>query len=58
MIASHQQIVVALTTLRPGAQWHLVGDEFDSNEPINLEWLDENQSRPTDQEIFESIPAE
>jgi hypothetical protein len=58
MIASHIQIVQALASLRPGAQWHLVGDEFDSSEPINLEWLDENQSRPTDQEIFESIPAE
>jgi hypothetical protein len=33
----------ALLSLRPGAQWNLIGD--------NLEWLDTEQTRPTDAEI-------
>jgi len=33
----------ALLSLRPGAQWVLRGDE--------LEWLDQNQTQPTDAEI-------
>jgi hypothetical protein len=33
----------ALQSLRPGAQWALHGGE--------LEWLDQNQTRPTDAEI-------
>jgi hypothetical protein len=33
----------ALVSLRPGAQWVLRGDD--------LEWLDQNQTRPTDAEI-------
>jgi hypothetical protein len=35
--------VNALQSLRPGAQWVLRGDE--------LEWLDANQTQPTDAEI-------
>jgi hypothetical protein len=35
--------VDALLSLRPGAQWVLRGDD--------LEWLDQNQTRPTDAEI-------
>jgi hypothetical protein len=33
----------ALQSLRPGAQWVLRGDD--------LEWLDQNQTQPTDAEI-------
>jgi hypothetical protein len=33
----------ALQSLRPGAEWVLRGDE--------LEWLDQNQTQPTDAEI-------
>jgi hypothetical protein len=33
----------ALQSLRPNAQWSLIGDR--------LEWLDENQTQPTDAEI-------
>jgi hypothetical protein len=33
----------ALQSLRPGAEWVLRGDD--------LEWLDQNQTRPTDAEI-------
>jgi hypothetical protein len=32
----------ALQSLRPNAQWSLIGDR--------LEWLDENQTQPTDAE--------
>jgi hypothetical protein len=35
--------VYALQSLRPGAEWVLRGDE--------LEWLDQNQTQPTDAEI-------
>jgi uncharacterized small protein (DUF1192 family) len=37
----------ALLSLRPGAQWTLRGDE--------LEWLDTEQTRPTDAEIAAEI---
>jgi uncharacterized small protein (DUF1192 family) len=39
--------VDALQSLRPGAQWILCGDE--------LEWLDTEQTRPTDAEIAAEI---
>jgi len=35
--------VKALQSLRPGAEWVLRGDD--------LEWLDQNQTQPTDAEI-------
>jgi hypothetical protein len=37
----------ALLSLRPGAEWVLRGDD--------LEWLDQNQTRPTDAEISNEI---
>jgi hypothetical protein len=37
----------ALQFLRPGAEWVLRGDE--------LEWLDQNQTQPTDAEISNEI---
>jgi hypothetical protein len=37
----------ALHSLRPGAQWVLRGD--------NLEWMDTNQTKPTEAEIAEEI---
>jgi hypothetical protein len=37
----------ALQSLRPGAEWVLRGDD--------LEWLDQNQSRPTDAEIAAEV---
>ena len=33
----------AIASLRPNAQWNLVGND--------LEWLDQNQTQPTDAEI-------
>jgi hypothetical protein len=35
--------VDALQSLRPGAEWNIRGDD--------LEWLDQNQTQPTDAEI-------
>jgi uncharacterized small protein (DUF1192 family) len=37
----------ALLSLRPGAEWVLRGDD--------LEWLDQNQTQPTDAEITAEI---
>jgi hypothetical protein len=37
----------AIQSLRPGAEWVLRGDD--------LEWLDQNQTRPTDAEIAAEI---
>ena len=37
----------ALQSLRPGAEWALRGDD--------LEWLDANQTRPTDSEIAAEV---
>ena len=37
----------AITLLRPGAQWVLRGDE--------LEWLDTNQTQPTEAEITAEV---
>lgn len=41
-------IAKALTTLRPGAQWVLRGDTYEG-----LEWLDTEQTKPTEQELTE-----
>jgi|SaaInlStandDraft_4_1057021.scaffolds.fasta_scaffold111576_2 hypothetical protein len=37
----------ALETLRPGSEWTIRGDE--------IEWLDETQSQPTDEEVANEI---
>ena len=39
-------IVEALESLRPGARWSLDGDTYEG-----LEWLDEIQSKPTEEEV-------
>jgi hypothetical protein len=36
----------AINSLRPGAQWHLIGTDYDG-----LNWLDEDQTKPTKQEV-------
>jgi hypothetical protein len=36
----------AINSLRPGAQWHLIGTEYEG-----LNWLDEDQTKPTKQEV-------
>jgi hypothetical protein len=39
-------IVNAIVSLRPNAQWNLIGDEYSG-----LEWLDEVQTKPTEEEL-------
>jgi hypothetical protein len=39
-------IVNAIVSLRPNAQWNLNGDEYSG-----LEWLDQNQTKPTEEEL-------
>lgn len=41
-------IAKALTLIRPGAQWVLRGDTYEG-----LEWLDTEQTKPTEQELTE-----
>lgn len=43
-------IPAALTSLRPGAQWVHRGTDH-----IGIEWLDQNQQRPTNEEIDAEI---
>ena len=40
-------IAQALMNLRPGAQWKVVGDE--------IEWLDQEQTKPSKEEIYAEI---
>ena len=40
----------ALQSLRPGAQWSI-----DSNEYSTLNWLDESQTKPTEEEVKAKI---
>ena len=40
----------ALMSLTPGAQWVLRGDGY-----TGLEWLDENQTQPTEEECLDEI---
>ena len=39
-------IPVALQSLRPNAQWHMIGTEYS-----NIYWDDETQTKPTEEEI-------
>jgi hypothetical protein len=39
-------IVNAIVSLRPNSQWNLNGDEYSG-----LEWLDQNQTKPTEEEL-------
>ena len=38
----------ALLKLKPNAEWAWSGDDYDG-----LEWLDQNQTKPTEQEILD-----
>ena len=50
MIGRRPPIVSALEALKPKAQWTLAGDSY-----ANLEWLDENQTKPTEDELNAKI---
>ena len=43
-------IVSALLALKPGAEWTTRGDNYS-----DLEWLDKNQSKPTEEELNNKI---
>ena len=43
-------IPVALQSLRPNAQWHMIGTEYS-----NIQWDDETQTMPTEDEINAKI---
>jgi len=43
-------IVEALQSLRPSANWSLIGDTYDG-----LDWIDESQTKPTEEEINNEI---
>ena len=43
-------IPAALTSLKPGAEWTLIGDDYSG-----LEWLDSKQTKPTETEINSKI---
>ena len=43
-------ISVALQSLRPNAQWHMIGTEYS-----NIHWDDETQTMPTEDEINAKI---
>ena len=46
MIGRIPSIVSALKVLRPKAQWTLAGNSY-----ANLQWLDEIQTKPTEEEV-------
>lgn len=43
---ANPDLVMALQSLKPGAQWVLRGSEY-----TGLEWLDQEQTKPTESEI-------
>ena len=43
-------ITHALQSLKPGAQWTLLGDDYSG-----LEWLDSSQTKPTETEVNSKI---
>jgi len=43
-------ITTALTSLKPGAEWTLIGDDYSG-----LEWLDSKQTKPTETEVNSKI---
>ena len=45
-------ITHALQSLKPAAQWALSGDAYS-----NLEWLDESQTKPTEEEVTAKVTA-
>jgi hypothetical protein len=49
---NHNDIVNALNTLCPGAQWVLNGDGF-----AGLTWLDQTQAKPTEDQIAAAIAS-
>jgi hypothetical protein len=42
--------IIALASIRPGAQWSWAGEDY-----VNLDWLDDIQPKPTEQEIANEL---
>jgi len=51
MLNTNTLLSTALVLIRPNASWVIVGDEVYQN----LEWKDQNQSKPTEAEITAEI---
>lgn len=49
-ITENQKIAKALMSLRPKAEWTLLGDDYS-----NIEWLDTKQTKPTLSEVEAEI---
>tara|TARA_R110000868_G_scaffold72510_1_gene211284 strand:- start:449 stop:697 length:249 start_codon:yes stop_codon:yes gene_type:complete len=49
-ITQNQKIANAVITLRPNAQWSLLGDDY-----ADINWLDKNQTKPTLAEVEAEI---
>jgi hypothetical protein len=49
---THKEIIEALKDIRPGSEWTLSGDDF-----ANLEWLDQEATKPTLAEIEAAIAS-
>jgi len=47
---THKEIIIALSQIRPKAEWTLSGDDYSK-----IEWLDAEQSKPTIKEIEAEI---
>ena len=47
---THKEIIVALSQIRPNAEWTLSGEDYSK-----IEWLDDNQTKPTLAEIQAAI---
>ena len=48
---TNEQITKAIVYIRPNAEFTLRGDSLDG-----LEWLDKEQTKPTEEEILSAIP--
>jgi len=47
---THKEIIIALSNLRPNAEWTLSGDDYSK-----IQWLDDKQTQPTLAEIEAEI---
>lgn len=50
---TQKTIIASLLVIRPGSQWVIRSEDLSG-----LEWLDNVQSRPTDDEIIAEITAQ
>lgn len=60
MAINHKDMHTALTAIRPLAEYQLcVPDNGDQNDVYQyLNWLDQSQIKPTEQELIDAVPAQ